>query len=170
MEHSSIKINTIPSRYLSALRHLVSPKLLYYVSLPHPSQKLNRTDRGATNFKLPYPSLLHSPSPSPWVFVLCPKNVLFFFPLSSGSQEYWMWLEEITSYNGNILSLRQLTTYVTACTHSLDCCAIFRAERVWIQPSCYFSNFMCCGKKTKLAIFHFCEFMRITEYFLHPMI
>ena len=156
------------SKSLPTLRQLVFPKLLHYVLLSHPSQKLNRTGRGAANFRL-FPPFLPSPHSSPWVFVLCPKSVLFFPLLSSGSQEYGTQLEEITSYYGNTLLLRQLTTYVSACTHSLDCYAILGQREGLDAVFTLFFKFHVLWKKGKPCHFSFCKVMRIREYFLFSL-
>lgn len=83
-----------------------------------------------------------------------------------------MQLKEITSYYGNILLLRQLTTYVGACTHSLDCYAILGEREDLDAVFMLFFKISCAveKKKVKLAIFHFCKIMRIKEYFFHPKI
>lgn len=159
-----MKINKTPPNHCQCYGDWSS--LNSYIVCLFPTHPLGWTGRRAANFKITFPSFLPHPPLLPWVFVLCPKSVLFFSLLSSGSQEYWLRLKEITSYYGNNFLLRQLTTYVSACTHSLDCYAILGHREDLDAVFMLFFKISCAvEKKAKLAIFHFCKIMRIKEYF-----
>lgn len=68
-----------------------------------------------------------------------------------------MQLKEITYY-GNILLLRQLTTYVSACTHSLDCYAILGQREDLDAVFMLFFKISCAvGKKSKACHFSFLQ-------------